>query len=101
MKRILLLCALLSFGIASASADSYPIRPIRLIVPFAAGGAVDIVARVLAPSLSAALGQPVVVHNRAGGGTPVIGREHAEKARDVVWSLEAKTDVRELIALLV
>ena len=51
MKRLLLLCTLLSLGIASASAESYPSRPIRLIVPFAAGGAVDTVARVLAASV--------------------------------------------------
>ena len=68
MKRLLLLCTLLSLGIASASAESYPSRPIRRIVPFAAGGAVDTVARVLAAPLSANLGQPVVIYDHGGAG---------------------------------
>jgi tripartite-type tricarboxylate transporter receptor subunit TctC len=51
-----------------ALADSYPARPIKLIVGFPAGGQVDIVARVTAQWLSQRLGQPVVVENRPGGG---------------------------------
>jgi len=51
---------------APAQADDFPTRPVRLIVPFAAGGGVDIVARLIAPKLSEIWGQAVVVENKAG-----------------------------------
>ena len=57
----LLLSAVSGFG-------AYPDRPIRIIVPFAPGGNIDITARAIAPGLSEALGQPVVIDNRGGGG---------------------------------
>ena len=55
----------------TAQAQTYPNRPIRLILPYTAGSPNDAVARLFAPFLSAQLGQPVVVDNRPGGGTTV------------------------------
>lgn len=64
---------------AQPSAPWRPNRPIRLIVPFAPGGSNDIVGRILAEGASQALGQPIVVENRAGAGS-VIGSEHVARA---------------------
>ena len=86
MRCLLFLGTLLCFGPAAAAADSYPSRPIRLIVPFAAGGAVDTVARVLANPLSTGLGQPVVVYDHGGGGG-IVGMEEAAKAKPDGYTL--------------
>jgi len=64
---------------ATALAESYPSKPIRVIVPWPAGGTVDGVARVIGPSLSSGLGRPVIVENKAGAGGS-IGEAEAAKA---------------------
>ncbi|MBV1796043.1 tripartite tricarboxylate transporter substrate binding protein [Siccirubricoccus sp. G192] len=65
-RRALLLAALAAPALGRA--QDFPIRPLRIVVPFAPGGASDLVARVLAEPLGAALGQPVIVDNRPGAG---------------------------------
>jgi len=64
---------------SAANAQSYPTRPVRIIVPFAPGGATDIVTRVVAPKLTDIWGQSIVVDNR-GGAAGNIGAELAAKA---------------------
>ena len=63
-----LFAALTALTTASAQAQNYPNRPIRVLVPFAAGGAVDTLARIVGQKLSENLGQPVIVENRPGAG---------------------------------
>ena len=65
---------------AQSPASNWPSRPIRMIVPWPAGGLVDIAARQLATRLQAALGQPVVVENRIGAGGN-LGSEQAARAQ--------------------
>jgi tripartite-type tricarboxylate transporter receptor subunit TctC len=73
------LCLLYGLTSASAVAQDYPSRPIRMIVPAAPGGVTDLAARAIAPRLSEALGQQVVVDNRAGAGG-LIGTDTVAKA---------------------
>jgi tripartite-type tricarboxylate transporter receptor subunit TctC len=77
-KTLLLACALLC-GLGAARAEDYPSKSLRLIVPFAAGGAVGAVARVLSTPLSASLGQSVVIDNRGGAGG-IIGMDAVAKS---------------------
>lgn len=73
------LCATLCWACASAVSAAFPERPIRLIVPFAPGGNIDVTARIIAPGLTEQLGQPIVVENRGGAGSR-IGTELVAKA---------------------
>ena len=70
------LALVLAFG---AAADEYPSRPVRIVVPFAAGGPADVYARYLAQRLQESMGQPFVIEDRPGGGS-VVGTEVVAKS---------------------
>ena len=68
------------------AAWAFPERPIKIVVPFTAGGAVDVVARIIAPKLSDLLGQPVIIENRGGAGG-MVGAAAVAKAPDDGYTL--------------
>ena len=74
-----LLAAAMTVVPAQAAAQTYPTKPVRLMVPFVPGGNTDIIARVVAPEMSKALGQQLVIENRGGAGS-TIGTEVVAKS---------------------
>jgi tripartite-type tricarboxylate transporter receptor subunit TctC len=84
-----LACFALAFVSAASWSQSYPTKPIRLVVGFAPGGSVDTTARIFAPKMSADLGQQVVVENRPGAASNIAGEVVARSAPDgytLLWS---------------
>lgn len=79
LKAFTLIVALCLSGIAIAQTGTYPIRPIRLIMPFAPGGSADNLGRTIQPSLGDTLGQQVIIDNRPGASS-IIGTEIAAKS---------------------
>jgi tripartite-type tricarboxylate transporter receptor subunit TctC len=81
MIRIVLAAALAAVSL-SAAAQQFPSKPIRIVVPFGAGSATDVISRVLGQSVSTAIGQPVIVDNKAGADGAIAASEVAKAAPD-------------------
>jgi len=72
----------LALLVSSASAQEWPTRPLRLVVPFPAGGSADVQSRVIADELAGVLGQPVIVDNKPGAGGNLGAAEAARSRAD-------------------
>ena len=94
---LLVLSAALAAGIAGA--QTYPSRPVRLIIPYAAGGGTDILARYYQPGLAQRLGQPIVIENRGGGGG-LIGIRAALQAQPDGYTMLFSTSIVALNPLM-
>ncbi len=80
------LCVLALAVSAEALAQAYPVKPIRMIVPFAPGGNTDIIARVFAPKMGEILGQQIIIDNRGGAGS-TIGTDAVARAQPDGYTL--------------
>src|SRR5712671_6607131 len=81
-RRPALALAMLALHAGAAGAQTYPNKPIRVIVPFVAGGAIDMLARMLGAKLSESLNQPMIVENRPGAGGNVAADAVAKSPPD-------------------
>ena len=95
--RLLLLLCLLSSAALDARAQSFPARPLRMIVGFTAGGPSDIVARLIAQQLSDRFGKPVVVENRPGA-TGTIGAELVARSKPDGYTLYLASQTTHAVA---
>jgi tripartite-type tricarboxylate transporter receptor subunit TctC len=102
MKKLLTLvaAAVMAVAAAPASAQSWPSRPVKLVIPFPAGGATDIVGRTIAQKLSASLGQNVVVENRPGAGGTIGADQVAKAAPDGYTILMATSSTHSIGPLI-
>ena len=99
LNRSIVVFVLAACSASAFAQQPYPTRSIRFITPYAAGGAGDIIARLIAPKLGENLGQPVVVDARPGGNT-IIGSEILVRSRPDGYTIMLATNTHVLNALL-
>jgi tripartite-type tricarboxylate transporter receptor subunit TctC len=100
-KTLAVLVALISPLFVFQSAQAYPDRPIKLVVPSPAGGPPDQIARLISDKMAAALGQPVIVENRTGGAGGIIGAKSVASAEPDGYTLFMGSTSSVLIAPLI
>jgi tripartite-type tricarboxylate transporter receptor subunit TctC len=96
MNRLSPVIALIGIlaGIATAGAQTYPSHPVTMIVPFAAGGPMDTVARVVSDGMRASLGQPVIIENVVGAGGSIAtaaGQRTSSTAPPILFPMTCST----------
>jgi tripartite-type tricarboxylate transporter receptor subunit TctC len=91
VRGVVVLLAWLAIG--AAAADSYPSRPVRMVVPFTPAGATDVLARLVGDALGRRLGQPVIIENRPGAGGNIGARIGAKAPPDGYTLLMAPTSI--------
>jgi tripartite-type tricarboxylate transporter receptor subunit TctC len=95
----IMLAAVLALAtFASASAQSYPVKPIHIVVPFAAGGITDVIGRALGQRLAEAWGQQVIIENKPGGGTGQVGTEYVARSAPDGYTLLVTADATFITA---
>ena len=82
MRRVILLAAAIVFGAASAAAQNYPTKPVVIVMPYAAGGPGDTLARIIAASMTKSLGQQVIIDNTSGAGGTIGSTKVARSKPD-------------------
>jgi tripartite-type tricarboxylate transporter receptor subunit TctC len=97
VKRALLLCIALWMGVAGA--QDFPVKPLRMVIGYAAGGPTDVIGRIVAQDMAASLAQPVVVENRTGA-NGLIGTLEVKKAPADGYTLLVTTLSHNVNALL-
>jgi tripartite-type tricarboxylate transporter receptor subunit TctC len=91
--------ALVAVAPVAAMAQAYPAKPVKIVVPFAPGGNLDVTARLVAESMSKTLGQPFIVENRAGAGG-ALGSEQVAKSPPDGYTLVAGTTATTIVSPL-